>query len=186
MDTFRKKVIVAIVFWSLIIVISVGVYFLFNKDSFGKFKNWFKETILRQEILKPSETEQEFNRLLGIFGGQELARTDFGDRLPPNFLENIPIEEGVKIEQSQELDYSEKKQSTVIFQSKKTAKENYDIYTTFLNKDNWNISQKYEDEKALFLYALKANDEINVAILVINESASTNKSLVSLSIFHKK
>lgn len=115
---------------------------------------------------------------------QEPQKTDFRTKLPADFPADIPIEKGVKVEQSYSLNYAGQKQLTFVFQSTKTVKENYILYADFLKKQNWNVLSKYESPKISSLYDTKENSDINITI---SESAVTSsvKSQVSISILKK-
>lgn len=114
----------------------------------------------------------------------EPKRTDFGTKIPTDFPTDIPVENGVKVEQSYSLNYVGQKQLTIVFQSTKTVKENYALYTDFLNKHNWSISNKYESAKVSSLYGTKGNNDINVTISE-NTSGTFIKSQVSISVLKK-
>lgn len=114
----------------------------------------------------------------------EPQKTDFGTNMPTDFPTDIPVEKGIKFEQSYSLNYVAQKQLTIVFQSTKTVKENYSLYTDFLKKQNWLILNKYESVKLSSLYGTKASNDINVTI---SESASgpSVKSQVSISVLKK-
>lgn len=115
---------------------------------------------------------------------EEPQKSDFGTNMPADFPTDIPVEEGVKVEQSYSLNYAGQKQLTIVFPSTKTVKENYALYADFLKKQNWNVSNKYESPSVSSLYAAKENNDINVTI---SESATTPsvKSQVSISVLKK-
>jgi hypothetical protein len=115
---------------------------------------------------------------------QELQKTDFGIKIPTDFPSDIPIEEGTEVEQSYSLNYEGQKQLTMVFPSTKTVKENYTLYADFLEKQNWNVSNKYESMKVSSLYGTKESNDINVTISYESEVASA-KSQVSISILKK-
>lgn len=115
---------------------------------------------------------------------QEPKRTDFGTSKPDDFPTDIPVEKGVKVEQSYSLNYVGQKQLTIVFQSTKTVKENYSLYTDFLNKQNWSISNKYESAKISSLYGTKDSSDINITISE-NASGTSIKSQVSISVLKK-
>lgn len=115
---------------------------------------------------------------------EEPVKTDFGTSVPTDFPTNIPIEEGVKAEQSYSLNYAGQKQLTIVFASAKTVKENYALYTDFLAKEGWTVSNKYESPKLSSLYGIKGSDDINVTISEKSTDASA-KSQVSISVLKK-
>lgn len=114
----------------------------------------------------------------------EPKKTDFGINMPTDFPTDIPVEKGVKFEQSYRLNYVGQKQLTIVFLSTKTVKENYSLYTDFLKKQNWNIVNKYESAKVSSLYGTKGSNDINVTISNSTFVPSV-KSQVSISILKK-
>ncbi len=111
-------------------------------------------------------------------------KKDFGTTTPEDFPSNIPIEKDTKVEQSYSLNYAGQKQLTIVFQSNKTVEENYRIYTEFFKKQNWSISNKYENPQVSSLYGVKENNDINVTISEIVSDISV-KSQVSISVLKK-
>lgn len=114
----------------------------------------------------------------------EPQRTDFRTNMPTDFPIDIPVERGVKVEQSYSLNYVGQKQLTFVFQSTKTVKENYSLYSDFLKKQNWIVSNKYESSKVSSLYGTKENNDINVTISE-NTAFAPIKSQVSISVLKK-
>ena len=110
-------------------------------------------------------------------------KTEFGINKPADFPTDIPVEKGIKFEQSYSLDYKGQKQLTIVFLSAKTVKENYALYTDFLKEKNWNISKKYEGPKVSSLYGTKENSDINVTIS--GNTTAGSKSQVSISVLKK-
>lgn len=115
---------------------------------------------------------------------QEPAKTDFGTDVPADFPTNIPLEKGVTVEQSYSLNYVGQKQLTIVFLSAKTVKENYALYESFLAKEGWTVSNKYESSKLSSLYGTKESNEMNVTISEKSSSAPV-KSQVSISILKR-
>lgn len=114
----------------------------------------------------------------------EPEKTDFGASVPTDFPTDIPLEQGVKVEQSYGLNYVGQKQLTIVFLSVKTVKENLSLYADFLKKQNWIISNKYESAELSSLYGTKENNDINVTISENTLSISI-QSRVSISILKK-
>ena len=114
----------------------------------------------------------------------EPKKIEFGAKPAPDFPTNIPLEQGVNVKQSYGLDYIGQKQLTFVFVSMKTLKENYALYSDFLKKDTWTISNKYESEKLASLYGIKGNNEINVTVDA-NSSSDVAKSMISISVLKK-
>lgn len=129
-------------------------------------------------------TEEHLTVSPAVISNDNPKKTNFGEIPSPDFPTNIPLEEGVKINQSYSLDYIGQKQLTIVFMSMKTIKENYNLYADFLKKDNWNISNKYESKDLASLYAVKGQNEINVTISS-NDSNTITKSMVSISVLKK-
>lgn len=118
----------------------------------------------------------------------EPKKTDFGTTTPANFPTNIPLEKGVKVEQSYALDYTGQKQLTLVFLSTKTVAQNYALYRDFLKKQNWKVGNKYEGEKLSFLYGTYEEGEardINVTISEHTQASSSTESKVSISVLKK-
>lgn len=158
---YRKLAIIGI---SIAVVVGVVVIAVYKQKG-------------RQDVMPVSEK-------IKTTTAPEPKRTDYGTKLPTNFPADIPVEKGVKVEQSYSLNYVGQKQLTIVFQSTKTVKENYAIYEDFLKKENWSISNKYESAKLSSLYGTKDSNDINVTI---SESAvaSSVKSQVSISVLKK-
>ena len=108
------------------------------------------------------------------------TKINFEAIVPTDFPTNIPLEKGVKLEQSYSLDYPGQKQLSVVFFSAKTVEENADLYADFLKKQNWNISNTYKGEKISSFYATKEEYEINVTIV-----DEVSPILVSISVLRK-
>jgi|GEM_PF-6717272 len=114
----------------------------------------------------------------------EPQKTEFGTTLPTDFPADVPIEKGIKVNQSYRLDYVGQQQLTIVFLSTKTVKENYTLYSDFLKKQSWIISNKYESPKLSSLYATKGSNDINVTISA-DSSATSAKSQMSISVLKK-
>ncbi|TSC54974.1 MAG: hypothetical protein LiPW30_440 [Parcubacteria group bacterium LiPW_30] len=147
---------------TIIIVVGVVLLFIYKKDLIEKIQVFKKDTTVTQEPV----------------------RTDFGSNVPADFPADIPIEEGVKTEQSYSLNYVGQKQLTIVFISTKTVKENYAFYADFLAKQGWNVSNKFESPKLSSLYGTKESNDINVTISEKKLDASV-KSQVSISFLKK-
>ncbi len=152
----KKEIIIGLSIF--IIVVGIGTYFYFN-------------------LIKRSPTVAT-NAI-----STEPTKTDFGENLPIDFPTNIPVESGVKVNQSYSLDYIGQKQLTIVFPSTKTIKQNYDLYTDFLKKDNWAVSNKYESITISSLYGTKERNDINVTISA--GTGTSTKSQVSISVLKK-
>ncbi|KKQ21606.1 hypothetical protein A2999_01425 [Candidatus Wolfebacteria bacterium RIFCSPLOWO2_01_FULL_38_11] len=109
-------------------------------------------------------------------------KKDFGSQLPPEFPKEIPIESGVKIEQSYGLNYQNQKQLSLVFQSEKTVLKNYDIYYDYLIKNNWNIINNHRGENISSLYASKESQKINITIFY---DETSKKAKVSISVLER-
>lgn len=110
-------------------------------------------------------------------------KTDYGANVPTDFPTDIPVEKGVKFEQSYGLSYVGQKQLTIVFLSTKTVKENYSLYADFVKKQGWVIFNKYENEKLSSLYGTKGDNDINVTIS--ENTAAPVRSQVSISVLKK-
>lgn len=159
--TSNKKKILTVIAMAAVLVVAIGMFVVLQKIK-----------IPVQPITQIEQTQPE------------PQKTDFGINMPTDFPSDIPVEKGVKVEQSYSLNYVGQKQLTIVFQSTKTVKENYTLYSVFLEKENWNISNKYEGPKVSSLYGTKESNEINVAISG-NTAATSTKSRVSISVLKK-
>ena len=110
-------------------------------------------------------------------------KTDFGTSTPANFPMTIPLEKGARVEQSFNLHYFAQNQLTFVFLSTKTVKENVALYSDFLKKQNWHISNTYASTTLSSLYATKGSQDINVTIS--EHTATSTKSQVSISVLNK-
>lgn len=113
----------------------------------------------------------------------EIQKTDFGSEIPNDFPTDIPIEGAAEVEQSYSLNYTGQNQLTIVFPSTKTVKENYTLYTSFLEKQQWDISNKYESKKLSSLYGTKESNDINITLS--ENTATSSKSQVSISVLKK-
>ena len=113
----------------------------------------------------------------------EPKKTEFDANEPVDFPTDIPVEKGIKFEQSYSLDYKGQKQLTIVFLSAKTIKENFTLYSNFLKKQNWNLSKEYEGTEVSSLYGTKESNDINVTIS--GSTTDGSKSQVSISILKK-
>ena len=57
------------------------------------------------------------------------------------------------------------KQTTVVFESSKSAKENYDFYSKWARDNKWEAVNKSEEGGARFLYLRKENEDMNMVII---------------------
>lgn len=128
---------------------------------------------LRNRSLQKTFTQQRSH--------EKGSKTTFNNAISPSFLNSIPLEKDLNITQSYDLDYDSEKQTTLVFLSTKTSKDNYDFYHAFLKKQGWNIVTTYNGRNIVSMYATKENNDINVTI----NKNTPNKSWVSISILKK-
>lgn len=166
MDTFRKKALIVIVFWFLVLMAGAGIYFYYNQDLFGKFQNWLKKNFSRQE------------------NGAGISLPSLSNLIPSGFPSDIPIENEARLEQSYSKDYQEAgKQLTVVFASKKSVAENQNIYTDYLINNQWAIHSNSADEKLVSFYAQKDDMDLNLVIFSDEQSGNVK---ISISVLMKK
>ncbi len=151
---------------SVVILSWLVVYFYFNPVESGHV-----EQVPVSSIITPEASTNP-----------EPVKTDFESEKPTDFPTNIPVEQGVKVNQSYSLDYAGQKQLTIVFPSVKTVKQNYDLYAEFLKKDSWVISNKHESVSVSSLYGIKVNNQINITI---GTGTSTSTTQVSISVLKK-
>lgn len=162
---FRKLKLV--VFLVALFVASVYAYFALYR-------------LNKTSTVRTGQTEETISTL----PSDEPKKTEFGDKLPTGFPVSIPLEQDIHWDQNYSLDYSGWKQFTTIFSSRETVKKNYDLYTEFLKKDEWTISDTHESDEVSSLHALKERNELNATFLR-NQSNGDVKSQVSISILEK-
>ena len=109
-------------------------------------------------------------------------RTEYSGAKPDGFPAGIPIEEGVTFDQSYSLDYSGRKQLSIIFASKKTLTEKYDFYVDFFEKNGWATMNNHQSDMIGAIYGVKEGGEINVVIspTVDSGQASSQVSITAL------
>ncbi len=113
----------------------------------------------------------------------EPKRTDFGTKAPADFPTNIPVEQGAKITSGYSLEYPNQKQLTIVFSSTKTIKQNYDLYTEFLKRDSWTVSNVLESATISALFGKKWDNDINITISA--GANATKGSQISISVLKK-
>ncbi len=160
----RKKIINVIIGVAVVAMIIISVVFYIYKNS----KNALPALPREQTAIIPPEPK----------------KTDFGTKVPTDFPADIPVENGVKVEQSYSLNYVGQKQLTIVLLSTKTVKENYSLYSDFLKKQNWNVLNAYDNPTVSSLYGTKENVDINVTISE-NTSTTSIKSQLSISVLKK-
>ena len=87
-------------------------------------------------------------------------------QLPEGFPADLPLNGKTAISQSSSVAYpnSKAKQSTVVFTSAKTMKENYGYYTQWASDNGYTIINKADESNFKFVYLRKGNEDINVTI----------------------
>ncbi len=162
---YKKEITIGL---SVLIAVGFVAYFYFNP-----VKPPLVEQVPVTSIITPEASTNP-----------EPVKTDFENENPTDFPTNIPVEQGVKVNQSYSLDYAGQKQLSIVFPSVKTIKQNYTLYADFLNKDGWVVVNKYESATVSSMYGAKGNNDINITI---NEGASVTpaKSQVSISVLTK-
>lgn len=167
-----NKKIITIIIVILILISSVAIGFFY----------YVRENIEKPYVEENYNVDSEINLEQPVSIAGEPIKIEYGKEFPADFPANIPYENEATINQSYSLDYSGKKQLTIVFQSEKTVKQNYEIYSDFLKKDGWNIVNKYESKELTSLYGAKESNEINVTISLDNVS---KKVQVSISVLNK-
>ena len=112
------------------------------------------------------------------------VRTDYGKKVPSDFLSSIRVPERVVLTQSYILEYPDQKQLTITFPSTKSMKHNYNLYKDFLKEDQWVTTNAYESEHVSSLYGTKGNNDMNITITA-SETEPTTSSNVSISVLKK-
>ena len=156
----HKKIITIVV--SIVVIIAIAFFVIYKQKG--------------DEVVVPVAEQK-------VATSTAPKKTEFGANKPADFPTDIPVEKGIKFEQSYSLDYKGQKQLTIVFLSAKTVKENFTLYADFLKKQNWNLSKEYEGPKVSSLYGTKENNDINVTIS--GNTTIGSKSQVSISILKK-
>lgn len=105
-------------------------------------------------------------------------KTDYGTTTPPGFSTSTPIEEGVTLSQSYTYDYKESKQSSIVFPSKMTVLENFELYKKFLIEDGWKIVNQNKNSEKSVLSAEKLNSVYSITLV---KSHATNTKMIKQS-----
>ena len=91
-------------------------------------------------------------------------------QLPEGFPASVPLNGKKKIIQAQtaiipaDSVIPERSILTVLFDSSKTPKQNYDFYTKWAKDNGWEIISQSEEEALSSLYLRKGTEDINIAI----------------------
>lgn len=87
------------------------------------------------------------------------------EQAPSGFPADIPIETGAKITQNFLAKVSDgRTQATRVFESKKTVKQNYDLYASFLTKNTWKTDGSSETPNLSSLLATKGGSQLTINI----------------------
>ncbi len=156
---------------------------LFVVVSFAGILYLFKTTVLNPRVTPISDVATVTPPPV-IPDVAELPKVALGETLKTDLPTNLPLIQEATLDQSYRLDYPDQKQSTGVFLSEKTVKENYALYEAFLNKEGWTIINNYESDTLSSLYALKENDALNITISRL-EGDTPKQSEVSVSILKK-
>ncbi len=161
--------------------IAVGLA-LFVVVSFAGILYLFKTTVLNPRETPASNIATVPPQVTNDVA--ELPKVALGETLKTDLPTDLPLIQEATLDQSYRLDYPDQKQSTGVFLSEKTVKENYALYEAFLNKEGWTIINNYESDTLSALYALKENDALNITISR-TEGDAPKQSEVSVSILKK-
>jgi len=104
-----------------------------------------------------------------------------GNKLPPGFLEGLPIEAGVVLKDSQTADYGagEPLLRTISYYSTKTVDADFQDFLSYATANGWSVVNKNDSALAMkSFYATKGENALNV---VIGQEALTNKILVTIT-----
>ncbi len=169
---FMNKKLVLIVVTPIVFIL----VFIFGFAYVKFFKNTEivpREVITQEEAIAAKPFEQ--------------VKTELNKSIPEAFPKNLPLETDLKIDQSYVISYETKKQSTLVFSSNLSVKENYYIYSDFLKNDKWNIINDYSSSTEMMsLYATKFNFVLNlvddITITITKGPFGQPKSEVSISL----
>ena len=95
----------------------------------------------------------------------DTIRRDLGSTTP-EALTSIPLEKGVHYTQSYTVDNGLEagEQSSVVFESQKTLKQNYTLYKGFLESNKWEIFTDHYDDKFATLYGINNQNEVSITL----------------------
>lgn len=80
--------------------------------------------------------------------------------------QDFPLNGKTKITESYSATYpnSTAKQATVVFDSSKTPKQNYDFYSKWAKDNQWNTINQSDEEALKSLYLKKGIEDVNITI----------------------
>ena len=104
-------------------------------------------------------------------------------KLPERFPADIPLETGAKIEQNFNATQGDRLQATRQFVSQKSVKENYDLYTQWLEQHGWKIAATLDQPNLKAISATKGEDSIHVSI---NKNSLSAEVTADISYVSKK
>jgi len=153
---------ITIIFLAIIIFFGVCAYAYYGYFiSLGGNQNLFNLTIGKSKNTTPT-----------------VQAAKIGD-LPEGFLPSLVLNGETQITQSYNVTYPQSlttKQATVVFESSKTLKENYDFYAKWAQDNGWAITTKDDSSQNLrSLYLEKNKESINIAI--VNNAASSKPTI---------
>jgi len=104
------------------------------------------------------------------------------DEVPAGFPADLPIEQGAAITSNFSAQASDGRiQDTRAFESAKTVKQNFTLYSDFLTQNGWTITTSSETEMLSSIFATKDSGELAVNI---SKNILTGKVVVDLSFIH--
>ncbi|MCF7857215.1 MAG: hypothetical protein K9M10_01890 [Candidatus Pacebacteria bacterium] len=159
-------------FIGTLILICIASYIFLGKDYFFAPK--------QVDFINDTKSfDTNVPNLLEIEG----KRTDFGSDTPTDFPTDVPIESGMSLIESYSLEYPDRLQLSITFDSAKSVKENYDIYKDFLYENAWELSNAYENNQSSLLYSTNGEDYM---VINITESIffTSSSSQVSINVFY--
>lgn len=105
------------------------------------------------------------------------------NQLPTRFPSDFPIESGAEIKSNYNAENETSIQATRLFVSKKTAAENFKLYSDYLKNNGWNIITTLDQEALKVIAASKGSDKLDITI---NLNSVSNQVTVDVSFLGQK
>lgn len=116
---------------------------------------------------------------------QDIVKTEIDlATAPDKFPDSVPIESGVKIIQNYSATaINGTYQATRVFETNKTLDENLKIYTDYLKKNGWTISDTINQLTYKAVFGTKGTQQLQVTL---NQHSTTKTKTVSISFIEMK
>lgn len=103
-----------------------------------------------------------------------------GISLPVKFPSNMPIEKGATITQKYNAVAADGRyQATVVFITEKTLAENFALYSKYMSKNGWAVTNSIDNEDYKMLLGVKGNSNLQITM---DKNSSTGVLTVSINL----